>query len=66
MNHALAVSALIGSILDNNHAACLKMVCGHVEQNFNGWRRSSDSIYGTSLLDSENPCFVQQIERQEY
>ena len=24
MNHALAVSALIGSILDNNHVACLK------------------------------------------
>ena len=24
MNHALAVSALIGSILDNDHVACLK------------------------------------------
>ena len=24
MNHALAVSALIGSILDNDHGACLK------------------------------------------
>ena len=24
MNHALAVSALIGSILDNDHVACLQ------------------------------------------
>ena len=27
MNHALHVSALIGSILDNDHVACLKVTC---------------------------------------
>ena len=33
MNHALAVSAPIGSILDNDHVACLNIISGKFDQN---------------------------------